>query len=118
MENNKEILMKANQAIMNGDNEGFLAFCTEDTEWNFIGGITLKGKEAVRKWMKINYLEPPKFNVLNLIESGMYVVALGRIESKGENGKTLNSSYADVWKFHHGKMAELKAFVIEDDNNE
>lgn len=68
MENNKHILIKANQAVTHGDNEGFLTFCIEDTIWNFLGDITLKGKEAVRKWMVENYVEPPKFIVLHLMK--------------------------------------------------
>ena len=49
---NKEILMTANKAVTKGDNEGFLAFCTEDTNWEFVGDITLKGKASVRKWLE------------------------------------------------------------------
>ena len=113
MKNNKHVLIKANQAITNGDNEGFLAFCTEDTVWNFLGDVTLKGKEAVRQWMKENYIEPPTFSVSNLIEEGDYVVALGTISSKDKNGNSINSLYSDVWRFENGKMAELQAFVIE-----
>ncbi|MGS2762975.1 nuclear transport factor 2 family protein [Sinomicrobium sp. M5D2P9] len=45
---NKEILAKANKAVTAGDYEGFLAFCTEDTRWTFVGDIILEGKEAVR----------------------------------------------------------------------
>ncbi len=37
MENNKVILEKANAAIYLGDHEGFLAYCTDDTEWTFVG---------------------------------------------------------------------------------
>lgn len=113
MKGNKQLLIKANQAITKGDNEGFLAFCTEDTVWNFLGDITLNGKEALRQWMKENYVEPPKFNVSNMVEEGDFVVALGTITSKDKNGKIINSLYSDVWRFENGKMAELQAFVIE-----
>jgi ketosteroid isomerase-like protein len=47
----KEVLTKANECITQGDYEGFLAFCTEDTEWTFVGDRTLKGKEAVRRYI-------------------------------------------------------------------
>lgn len=117
MESNKEILIKANKAIVNGDNEGFLAFCTEDTQWKFVGDKILQGKEAVRQWMTENYTEPPKFNVSNIIEENNFVVALGTITSKDENGKTIHSLYSDVWRFHNSKMAELNAFVIETSPN-
>ncbi|WP_247232301.1 nuclear transport factor 2 family protein [Telluribacter sp. SYSU D00476] len=112
MENNIAILEKANAAISQGDHEGFLAYCTDDTEWTFVGDLTLRGKEAVRQWMATAYEEPPKFNVENLIAGGDYVTALGTIRLKDEAGKEADYSYCDVWQFRDGKMAELKAFVI------
>jgi ketosteroid isomerase-like protein len=36
-ENNKMLLMKANEAVSKGDYEGFLEYCTEDTKWIFVG---------------------------------------------------------------------------------
>jgi len=44
MNRNKEILEIANAAITNGDNEGFLLVCTDDTRWTFLGDKTLEGK--------------------------------------------------------------------------
>jgi uncharacterized protein (TIGR02246 family) len=82
-QNNKSILEKANAAIMQGDNEGFLTFCTDDTTWTFVGERTLSGKAAVRKWMKGSYKEPPKFTVTNMID-GDFVAALGSIQIKNE----------------------------------
>lgn len=111
--NNKAILEKANAAITQGDHEGFLAFCTDDTEWTFVGDKTLQGKEAVRQYMATAYAEPPKFMVENLIAEGEFVTALGKISMKDESGKMVDYSYCDVWLFRDGKMAELKAFVIE-----
>jgi len=111
--NNKAILKKANAAITQGDNEGFLSSCTEDTNWNFVGDRILKGKEAVREWMKTAYAEPPKFIVEDLIAEGDFVTAIGKINMKDENGKPTEFSYCDVWRFRDGKMAELRAFVIK-----
>jgi ketosteroid isomerase-like protein len=110
---NKEILEKANAAIRKGDNEGFLTYCTEDTEWIFVGDQTLKGKEAVRQYMAVAYAEPPNFMVDTLIAEGDFVTAIGKISMQNEAGKMVDYSYCDVWKFRDGKMAELKAFVIE-----
>jgi ketosteroid isomerase-like protein len=110
---NKEILVNANAAVTAGDHEGFLSFCTEDTEWIFVGEQTLRGKEAVRQYMKKAYVEPPKFVVETLIAEGDYLTALGKISLKNEDGKMVDYSYCDVWRFRDGKMAELKAFVIK-----
>lgn len=110
---NKSVLEKANAAIRQGDNEGFLAFCTDDTQWTFVGERILSGKNAVREWMKEAYKEPPAFTVTNMIAEGDFVVALGIIKLKDEKGDEKNYLYSDVWRFRDGLLAELKAFVIE-----
>ena len=90
--NNRAILEKANAAITQGDYEGFLSFCTDDTEWTFVGDKTLRGKEAVRQWMATTYKEPPKFMVAHLIAEGDFVTALGNIILKDEDGKEAHYS--------------------------
>ncbi|RYD58973.1 MAG: nuclear transport factor 2 family protein [Sphingobacteriales bacterium] len=111
--NNKKILEEANKAVTNGDNGGFLAYCTDDTIWTFVGDRTLRGKEAVRQYMAEVYAEPPKFDVEQFICDGDFVTAIGKISMKNEQGVVVNYAYCDVWRFEDGKMAELKAFVIE-----
>jgi ketosteroid isomerase-like protein len=108
---NKSALREANAAIARGDYEGFLAFCTDDTAWTFVGERTLTGKEAVRRWMATAYTEPPQFTVAGMIAEGDFVVALGDFLTH-DNGRVTRSSYCDVWRFRGGKMAELRAFVV------
>ena len=112
-ENNKAILKKGNAGIAEGNNEELLSFCTEDTEWIFVGEITLKGKEAVRQYLAKAYKEPPKFTVTRLIAKGDFVIALGDITLKDKDGKAVQYSYCDVWRFFDDKIVELKAFVIK-----
>lgn len=112
-ESHKEILQKANAAIVKGDYEGFLKFCTEDTEWTFVGDKTLKGKDAVREWMANEYREPPRFEVHQMIADGDFVAALGEITLRDEAGKDVRHAYCDVWRFRDGRMAGLQAFVVE-----
>lgn len=112
-EKNKATLTKANAAISDGNNEGFLSFCTDDTEWTMVGDKVLKGKEAVRQWMATTYAEPPKFAVANLIAEGDFLTAVGDITVKDKDGAVTHYSYCDVWRFRDGKIAELRAFVIE-----
>lgn len=109
---NKFILETANAEIRKGNYEGFLAHCTEDTEWTFVGDQILKGKEAVRQYMAKAYLEPPTFSVEQLIAEGDFVTAIGAISMKNEAGQMVHYQYCDVWRFRDGKMAALKAFVI------
>lgn len=112
-EKNKAILKQANAAVAKGDFEGFLSHCTEDVEWTFVGEQTLKGKEAVRQYMKETYIEPPRFVVTHLIAEDDFVTALGDITIKDRDGKEVDSAYCDVWRIRDGKLAELRAFVVE-----
>ena len=111
-ERNRATLEAANAAVTRGDNEGFLAFCTDDTRWEFVGDRTLEGKEAVRRWMETAYREPPQFSVAHMVAEGDFVVAIGRIATKDDAGEETDSAYCDVWNFRDGKMAGLRAFVI------
>lgn len=110
--NNKNILETANAAILQGDYEGFLSFYSDDTKWTFVGDQILRGKEAVREWMKTAYIKPPQFSVSKLIAGGDYVTALGYITMQDEPGNEASYSYCDVWRFRDGRMVELMAFVI------
>jgi uncharacterized protein len=112
-EKNKAILAAGNAAIAEGNNEGLLSCCADNTEWTFVGDKTLKGKEAVRQYMAATYIEPPKFTVTDLIAEGDLVTALGDITLKDEDGKAAHYSYCDVWRFRGGKIIELRAFVIK-----
>lgn len=112
-ENNKSILLQGNAAIAAGNYEGFLALCSEDTIWNFVGEQTLHGKEAVRQYMTATYLEPPIVTVEQLIAENAMLTATGEISLKDKSGEMIHYNYCDVWRFNKGKMVELKAFVIE-----
>ncbi len=110
---NKATLEQANAAVRAGDNEGFLAHCTEDIRWTTVGEGTLQGKQAVRDWMKTAYASPPSFRVEKLVAEGDMVVALGTIMVDDADGQPTEFAYSDVWRFRDGKMAELDAFVIQ-----
>ncbi|GGG59459.1 nuclear transport factor 2 family protein [Epilithonimonas arachidiradicis] len=110
---NTTILHEANEFVKNGDYEKFLAYCTSDTKWVFVGDRILNGKEEVRTYMKEFYLEPPVFNVEKAIEEGDFVMVTGEIRLKSAEGKYEHFDYCDIWRFENGKIAELKAFVIQ-----
>jgi len=112
---NKTTLITGNAAIAESNYEGFLALCTDDTEWTFVGDRILKGKEAVRQYMAITYIEPPIVTVDNLIAEGDFLTAVGKITIKESDGKAVHYAYCDVWRFQDGKMFELKAYVIKID---
>ena len=110
---NKAVLKRANAEVAKGNNEGFLAHCTDDVVWEFVGEQTLKGKAAVRQYMNETYVEPPRFTVSQLIAEGDVVIALGGITLKDKDGRDVDYAYCDVWRLRDGKLAELRAFVLE-----
>lgn len=109
----KIILEKANAAMAVGDTEGFLAYCTEETEWNFVGDKTLRGKAAVREYLADTYAKPPKFDASDLIAEGEFVTALGEITITGKDGRETSYWYCDVWSLREDKLDKLRAFVVE-----
>lgn len=110
---NTSILVNANEHVRKGEYEAYLSYLTEDTKWVFVGERTLLGKEAVRQYIKDFYLSPPIFDMEKAIEEGDFVTATGNIALKNVNGEYDHYSYCDIWRFDNGKLAELKAFVIE-----
>ena len=110
---NKAVLARANAEVVRGDHEGFLAYCTEDVVWEFVGERTLAGKAAVRRYMAETYVRPPRFTVSRLIAEGDFVTALGDITLTDESGRDVTYAYCDVWRLRDGKLAELRAFVVE-----
>lgn len=106
-------LHEANEFVKKGDYENFLTYCTETTEWVFIGDQVLSGKQAVREYMKEFYREPPVFTVDTTIEEGNFVTVTGEIRLKGKDGNYTYYDYCDVWRFENDKLAALKAYVIE-----
>lgn len=112
-ERNKSALEQANQAISQGDFEGFLVHCTEDTTWHFVGDRTLQGKQAVRQWMRDTYQVPPRFHVDRILAEADTVAAMGRITLQDASGRDTHHAYCDVWAFRDGKMCELTAYVVD-----
>ncbi|MCJ8155682.1 nuclear transport factor 2 family protein [Chryseobacterium sp. SSA4.19] len=111
--NNAALLHEANEFVKQGKYENFLAYCKEDTRWVFIGERVLSGKEELRAYMKEVYWEPPVFTVDRTIEEGDFVTVTGEIRLTSKIGKYNYYDYCDVWRFNNGKIAELKAYVIE-----
>ncbi|MCT2564053.1 nuclear transport factor 2 family protein [Chryseobacterium herbae] len=109
----KTILGKANAAIAEGDHETFLAYCTGDIKWTFVGDTVLSGKDEIRGYMANTYKKPPRFYVEHMMGEGDYVTAVGTISLMDKDEQWIDYDYCDIWRFENGQMAELKAFVIE-----
>lgn len=67
--------------------------------------------------MKEFYWEPPVFTVDTTVEKDNFVIVTGQITLKSKDGADTYYDYCDVWKFENGKMAGVKAYVIEKKHN-
>jgi ketosteroid isomerase-like protein len=110
---NKQIIDQVNAAFAKNNFEGFLGFCTDDVAWTMIGEKHVKGKDAIRQWMKSMSGEAPKFTVSNVIAEGDFVIAYGDMTMKDESGIAAPYSYCDVYRFRGDKIAELTSYVIK-----
>ncbi len=110
----KAVLRAANAAILKLDFDGFLEHCTDDVKWTMVGNQTIEGKEAVLVWMKQTYVEAPDFDVQTLISEGDWIAAVGQISVRDKSGDLTRSSYCDVWRLRGGRLAELKAYVVDE----
>ena len=63
--------------------------------------------------MKEFYWKPPVFTVDTTVEKDNFVIVTGQITLKNKDGADTHYDYCDVWKFENGKMAGVKAYVIE-----
>ena len=115
-EKNKAIIEKINAAFAENNYEGFLDFCADDAQWTIVGDRSVKGKDAIRQWMKSmaeENSEPPKFTVNNVFAEGDLVAAYGDMTMKEKDGKTGQYSYCDIYRFRDDKIIELNSFVVK-----
>ncbi|TDS12943.1 nuclear transport factor 2 family protein [Sphingobacterium paludis] len=113
MQTNKDLLIRANEAVAAGRYEEFLSYCDEESIWTFVGDEILEGKDLIRSYMEKTYIEPPVFDVDELIAEGDYVTAVGKITLTDAHKNRTVYDYCDVWQVKQGKLFALKAFVIE-----
>ena len=110
----KQIVEQVNAAFAQNNPEGFLSFCADDVEFTMIGDKTVKGKDAVRKWMaSMESAEPPKITVDRVIAEGDFATAHGNMTMKDKDGKTVPYAYCDIYRFRGDQIVELRAFVVK-----
>lgn len=111
----KEIVEKVNDAFSTGNTAAFVDLCADDVQWTIVGDQTLRGKEALREFMKsMEGHEPPKFSVDTLIAEGDSVMATGGMTMKEEPGCEGTYGYCDIYRFNgDAQIAELRTFVVK-----
>ena len=112
----KAVIQQVNAAFAENNLERVLSFCTDDFIWTMVGDSTVKGKDAIRKWMASMNPEPPQFTIQEVVAEGDSVITRGDMMMKTAK-ETAPHSYAfcDVYRFKGDRVAELTAFVINTD---
>jgi uncharacterized protein len=112
----KETVQRINEAFAENNLERVLSFCTDDLTWTMVGDTTVKGKDAIRKWMASMDPQPPKFSIQQTVAEGDVVVTRGdMLMAEKKNGPSIPYTFCDIYRFAGDKVAELTAFVIRTD---
>ena len=114
----KAIVEKINAGFAENNLERVLSFCTEDFVWTMVGDSTVKGKDAIRKWLASMDPEPPQFTIQQVVADGDLVVTRGDMMMKTRHESEAHSySFCDIYRFQGDRVAELTAFVIKTDKS-
>jgi uncharacterized protein len=114
--NRKETVQRINEAFAENNLEKVLSFCTDDLKWTMVGDTTVRGKDAIRKWMASMKPQPPQLSVQQTIAEGDIVIARGdMLMQEKKDGPSIPYTWCDIYRFAGDKVAELTAFVIRTD---
>ena len=112
----KATVEKINAGFRENNLEKVLSFCTEDLVWTMVGDTTVKGKDAIRKWMASMDPEPPHFTIQQVVAEGDLVVTRGDMIMKTKKESKAHAySFCDIYRFAGDRVVELIAFVIKTD---
>ncbi len=109
----KRIVEQANEAFVRNDVEAFLNLCTENIEWTMVGAPPVRGKSALREWMKSMDPGTPAVTVDRVIADADFAATWGSMTMKDKDGRVAPFSYCDVYRFEGDRISALKAFVIK-----
>jgi hypothetical protein len=116
--NRKEIVQRINEGFRDNNVEKVLSFCTDDLTWTMVGDTTVRGKDAIRKWMASMDPQPPKFTIQQTVAEGDVVVTRGdMLMQQTKNGPWIPFTFCDIYRFAGDKVGELTAFVIRADRS-
>jgi predicted SnoaL-like aldol condensation-catalyzing enzyme len=111
---NKNIVINFMTDFIEGNNESYKNYLTDDIKWNIIGMPSICGKqnfiramEMMELWqssLKENDMLPDK--VKNIIAESDFVV----VESGGQND---NSGNCSIYKIKNGKIREVTTYIVD-----
>ncbi|MGY5851449.1 nuclear transport factor 2 family protein [Salegentibacter sp. F14] len=106
----KEVFIRDfNEAFLKNDMDFIFNNMSEDIEWNFVGEKVIKGKEAVKEFMKpMRKVETLELELLEIITHGRTAAANGRMKIKEASGKIKNFGFADFYVLNGMKSPKVK----------
>lgn len=107
---NRNIFIRANKALAEGNYDEFITYCSEDIKWENVGKSSFLGKDELLRYIRSAY-DGLGFTTENYIKEKDFVVEFGQIVFE-KNGESLKSSYCDVWKFKDSLISQVTSFVI------
>jgi len=110
---NKEIIQKVNDAFNRNDMQTFLAYCTEDIQWNMIGNSSTKGKDAILKMMTEMPGDSPDIIIEEILTEENKAACTGTFTMTKSSGESSRYSFCDVYQFADGKIQVLDSYVVE-----
>jgi ketosteroid isomerase-like protein len=114
--NRKEIVQRINEAFAENDFDKVLSFCADDITWTMVGDTTVRGKDAIRKWMASMDPQPPQLRIQQTIAEGDSVVSRGDMTmQERKDGPSIPYTFCDIYRFAGDKVVELTAFMIRTD---
>jgi uncharacterized protein (TIGR02246 family) len=112
----KAVVEQINAGFAENNLEKVLSFCTDDFTWTMVGDTTVRGKDAIRKWMASMNPEPPQFTIQQVVAEGDAVITRGDMTMSETRDATPHAySFCDIYRFKGDQVAELTAFVIRTD---
>ena len=111
---NRKIVEKVNEAFQNNQPAVFLSYCDDEVVWRMVGDREFIGKDAIREFMSsMEGMDPPRFEVDEIIASRKSVCCYGDMTMKDEAGNEGKYSYVDVYHFADDKITKLQSFIVK-----
>ena len=115
--NRKAIVEQINEGFAQNNLEKVLSFCSDNFTWTMVGDTTVKGKDAIRKWMASMNPEAPQFSVEQVVAEGDLVIQRGDMTMREKkDAPVVPYAFCDIFRFAGDKVEELTAFVIRTDH--
>jgi ketosteroid isomerase-like protein len=112
LQENVEILRRANEAFNRGDIDAFIALCDEEIEIEDLGNApdvprVSRGVSEVRETLEawVDAFDDFQGNILEYIDSGDRVACVVDYVGKSRvTGLTVTQKVVDIWEFRAGKF--------------